>query len=593
MSQDSRTQTTPPASGFSRITSYFNHRFDDPKMPYAILVIVIAILSSFTSLAVAKDPVTRASLSFMIGCLLVLLVMIFRFKLSIDTLAQIGLWIGFVHISIITWMDGGVFSMKNNWLLVMMVTQYYMGSRRLGFLWLGLIILALLGQTWGGYTQASPSLQATGTGRALLSLIAVAAPMLVIFVVPRFFQDKYNQALQLSQQRQRELQAKQAELEHTLQMREHFIASVSHELRTPMNAILGLNGLLLDRVKNKPQAEKVLAYTRQSADHLMTVINDVLDYSQFVSGQLTARVERFELQATVMAAFELFKPRIESTKLRYACHIDDNVPHWVDTDRHRLMQVLVNLLGNAIKFTHQGSVCLQVQAVDGGVKFSVQDTGIGIAAEQQQKIFERFSQAQPDIQAQYGGSGLGLTISLRLVQMLQGRMGLDSQPGVGSTFWFWLPLRNQAAPVGRQSIAEPAPTKDAQRLRFLVVDDHPVNRLLAKQVLQQHWPDGVVDECENGAKAIEALQTGLPCDVMLIDMVMPVMDGIETLQWVRQSHNPQIRELPVLGLTANVSEPDLLRFQQAGLNGLLLKPFDLERLRSEVQRLVLHRPTNH
>jgi CheY-like chemotaxis protein len=251
------------------------------------------------------------------------------------------------------------------------------------------------------------------------------------------------------------------------------------------------------------------------------------------------------------------------------------------------------LLGNAIKFTHQGSVCLRVQAVDDGVKFSVQDTGIGIADEQQQKIFERFSQAQPDIQAQYGGSGLGLTISLRLVQMLQGRMGLDSQPGVGSTFWFWLPLRNQAAPVGRQCIAEPAPTKEAQRLRFLVVDDHPVNRLLAKQVLQQHWPDGVVDECENGAKAIEALQTGLPCDVMLIDMVMPVMDGIETLQWVRQSHNPQIRELPVLGLTANVSEPDLLRFQQAGLNGLLLKPFDLERLRSEVQRLVLHRPTNH
>ena len=265
------------------------------------------------------------------------------------------------------------------------------------------------------------------------------------------------------------------------------------------------------------------------------------------------------------------------------------MPQWVDTDRHRLMQVLVNLLGNAIKFTHQGSVCLRVQAVDGGVKFSLQDTGIGIAADQQQKIFERFSQAQPDIQAQYGGSGLGLTISLRLVQMLQGRMGLDSQAGVGSTFWFWLPLRNQAAPVGRQSIAEPAHTKEAQHLRFLVVDDHPVNRLLAKQVLQQHWPDGVVDECENGAKAQEALQTGMPYNLMLIDMVMPVMDGIETLHWVRQSNNPQIRELPVLGLTANVSEPDLLRFEQAGLNGLLLKPFDLERLRSEVQRLILHK----
>jgi len=244
--------STPPspATIWRRLQTYFANRFDDPKMPYAILVIVIAILSSLTSLAVTKDPVTRVSLNVMIGCLLILLLMIFRFKLSIGTLSQIGLWIGFVHISIITWMDGGVFSLKNNWLLVMMVMQYYMGSRRLGFIWLGLIIFALLGQTWEGFMPVSAALQATGADRALLSLIAVIAPMLVIFLVPRFFQDKYNQALLLSQQRQRELQAKQAELEHTLQMREHFIASVSHELRTPMNAILGLNALLLDRVKN-------------------------------------------------------------------------------------------------------------------------------------------------------------------------------------------------------------------------------------------------------------------------------------------------------------------------------------------------------
>ena len=589
MSLQPTTQSTSSPPVWTRIQSYFENRFDDPKMPYAILVILIAFITSLISLSVSKDPVTRASLSVMAGLMLLMLFLIFKFNLSINTLAQFGLWIGFIHVTLISWVDGGVYSLKNNWLLVLLVTQYYMASRRQGFIWLLIIILALLMQSWGALIHPPGADHVVGNDRALLSFTEVIAPLIVIFLVPRFFQEKYNQALQLSQLRQAELQAKQAELEHTLQMREHFIASVSHELRTPMNAILGLNSLLIDRVKNKPQAEKVLAYTRQSADHLMTVINDVLDNSQFVSGQLTARVERFELQATVMAAFELFKPRIESTKLRYECQLDDEVPQWVDTDRHRLMQVLVNLLGNAIKFTHQGSVCLRVQAVDGGVKFSVQDTGIGIAADQQQKIFERFSQAQPDIQSQYGGSGLGLTISLRLVQMLQGRMGLDSQAGVGSTFWFWLPLRNQTAPVGRQSIAKPAPTKDAQLLRFLVVDDHPVNRLLAKQVLQQHWPDGVVDECENGAKAQEALQTGMPYNLMLIDMVMPVMDGIETLHWVRQSNNPQIRELPVLGLTANVSEPDLLRFEQAGLNGLLLKPFDLERLRSEVQRLILHK----
>lgn len=576
----------PLNSGWGRLQNWLAHRFDDPKMPYAILVIVIAIFSSVTSLVISKDPVTRGSLSLMITCLVILLVMIFKFKISINLLSQIGLWIGFLHVSVITWMDGGIFSMKNNWLLVMMVTQYYMGSRRLGFIWLGLIILALFGQTWGILMQLLPTPPSSGADRAFLSFMAVVAPSVVIFVVPRFFQDKYNQALELSQQRQRELQAKQAELEHTLLMREHFIASVSHELRTPMNAILGLNSLLLDRIKNKPQAEKVLAYTRQSADHLMTVINDVLDYSQFVSGQLTARVERFELQATVMAAFELFKPRVESTKLRYECVIDAGVPLWVDTDRHRLMQVLVNLLGNAIKFTHAGSVQLQVQAVDGGVKFLVKDTGIGIPPEQQQKIFERFSQAQPDIQSEYGGNGLGLTISLRLVQMLKGSMGLDSQPGVGSTFWFWLPLSHQEPPSHTPSQSDHTTQSRAQAWRFLVVDDHPVNRLLAKQVLLQQWPDCVVHECDNGAKALEALQHGPAYDLMLMDMVMPVMDGIETIQWVRQSDHPHIQTLPVLGLTANVSEPDLQRFEQAGLNGLLLKPFDLEHMRREVMRLL-------
>ncbi len=564
--------------------------FKDPRVPYALMILFLSIVASFINAAVAHDPITLASCIILGSSLSVLLVAVLR-GLSIFKLAQIAMYLGLAHLSVTTWLDGGIYSLKNQWMYVLMVTQYYVISSRQGFLCLVLVIIALLFQTWFGLHAPPAWPQMQGADRAIMSFADFLVPTIAIFMVHRFFQYQYTQALALSQQRQRELQAKQAELEHTLQMREHFIASVSHELRTPMNAILGLNGLLLDRVKNKPQAEKVLAYTRQSADHLMTVINDVLDYSQFVSGQLTARVERFELQATVMAAFELFKPRIESTKLRYACQIDDDVPQWVDTDRHRLMQVLVNLLGNAIKFTHHGSVCLRVQAVEGGVKFSVQDSGIGIAAEQQQKIFERFSQAQPDIQAQYGGSGLGLTISLRLVQMLQGRMGLDSQAGMGSTFWFWLPLRNQAAPVGRQSIAEPAHTNEAQHLRFLVVDDHPVNRLLVKQVLQQHWPDCEVDECENGAKAMDALQTGLPYDLMLIDMVMPVMDGIETLQWVRHADAVQIRALPVLGLTANVSEPDLLRFQQAGLNGLLLKPFDLERMRSEVQRLVLQRST--
>ena len=569
-----------------------SQRFNNPKTPYVFIVTIIAITATMFNVYITEDGLSRFLLV-IDSLILVSLVIAFYKGKSVYTLTQIGVWLSLITISINTWLDGGIYSIKNNWLLVMMLIQYYIGSRKNGLLWFCVIIFAMVVHVY--IPQVMPAPVANNllhTAKATNSLVVTVASSLIIFMLLWYFQNQFNQALELSKHRQQQLLDKQKELEQTVRMREHFISIVSHELRTPMNAILGLNSLLLGQVKDKPQAEKILAYTRQSADHLMTVINDVLDYSQFVGGQLTARLETFNLRATAQAAFELFKPRVESSNLNYVCHIEDDVPIWVESDRHRLMQVLVNLLGNAIKFTHSGSVCLRVQAVDGGVKFSVQDTGIGIAADQQQKIFERFSQAQPDIQSQYGGSGLGLTISLRLVQMLHGRMGLDSQMGVGSTFWFWLPLSNQAAPHDAQVASNTTPSSPPTTLRFLLVDDHPVNRLLAKQVLQQHWPGCSVDECENGAKAIQALQTGTAYDLMLVDMVMPVMDGIEITQWVRDSNVAHVHQLPVLGLTANVNELDLARFQQAGLNGLLLKPFDLERLRSEVQRLVVHRSTS-
>jgi CheY-like chemotaxis protein len=237
-------------------------------------------------------------------------------------------------------------------------------------------------------------------------------------------------------------------------------------------------------------------------------------------------------------------------------------------------------------------VILRVRSVDNGVEFSVKDTGIGIAPEQQEKIFERFSQADASIQSQYGGSGLGLTISLRLVQMLGGYMKLDSVEGQGSRFLFWLPLQAQAAPQGSDQMHQKHQAHQSRDHRFLVVDDHPVNRLLAKQVLQREWPQSTVDECENGEKAVEILQSGQRYDLMLIDMVMPVMDGIETTRIVRSSPDPFLNKMPILGLTANVSENDLTRFQQAGLNGLLLKPFDLERMRNDVAGLLAKASNN-
>jgi signal transduction histidine kinase/CheY-like chemotaxis protein len=407
----------------------------------------------------------------------------------------------------------------------------------------------------------------------------------MLLLVPLVYDHQNRSTLRESRLRQQELEKKQAELEQAQEMREHFIASVSHELRTPMNAILGFNSLLIKRVQHKPRALEVLEHTRQSADHLMTVINDVLDYSQFLTGRLTAHAETFALRDTVQHAFDLFAPRVKSMDLAYRCEMDAGVPEWVSTDRHRLMQILVNLLGNALKFTHQGQVVLRVQTDPGGVLFSVEDTGIGIALDDQPRIFHRFIQAQGEIQKRYGGTGLGLAITQSLVTLLQGEIGFESTPGQGSRFWFRLPLTAQTSPPPVQRQARKERQTAGQAWQFLVVDDHHLNRLLVQQILKNAWPESTVVEAENGAQAL-GLWRAQRFDLVFMDMLMPVMDGVQTTQAIRQSFTSH-GLAPVIGLTANVNPQDLQRFKDAGLSALLLKPFDPVKLCDEVEALLL------
>ena len=565
------------------------HLREDKRLYMAGLLVLCISATGVTAMA---SPHAGIRLQCVVATLLLLLLLLrFLMGSSVEKTLRMGTLLAVVHITGEAIQNNQIYASSLAWLALMPVTQFHIHGRaealRWTFVGLACTSCAMLIGIW----QGEAAIKVFGILQAPTSLSEYFLAAIGIIVVPWIYSKRYEEALAASQQRQRDLQAKQVELEHAQQMQEHFIASVSHELRTPMNAILGLNNLLLERVKDKPQASKVLAYTRQSADHLMTVINDVLDYSQFNMGQISARVERFALRETVQAAFELFQPKVENTTLRYTCEIGADVPQWVSTDRHRLVQVLVNLLGNAIKFTHQGGVTLQVSAVDGGVAFAIQDTGIGIASDQQQRIFERFSQADASIQSRYGGSGLGLTISQRLVQMLGGQLQLESHEGAGSRFWFWLPLQGEQAPtpeMPQPGLAQPSTEQvlTERALKFLVVDDHRVNRLLARKVLLQQWPGSVVDECDDGLKAVQALQAGARYDLVLMDMVMPVMDGIEATRLIRQSMQPGVSATPVLGLTANVNAQDLARFEQAGLNGLLLKPFELERLHSEVRRLL-------
>ena len=569
---------------FEKLVARLPVPYREGKMPYIVsfVTLVITILLVYSAISPYQNA-TPLFLS-MAAWLLLLLVLAGR-GMPLSWGVHLGTAAGAAVLLYAVWNAGGVFSPRLTWLLILPLTPFYVVSRRAGVVWLFLVWLIQAAMALANVYGLVPVFE-PGPEHALSSWITFSLVTGMLIIVPLIYDRLHLMALRKSLRYQQELEAKRLELEQTLQMREHFIATVSHELRTPMNAILGFNALLLSQVEGKPEALKVLNHTRQSADHLMTVINDILDYSQLQAGKLQVQPETFELRRLTEHAFELFRPRVKSMALQYRIELDADLPVWVRTDRHRLMQVLVNLLGNALKFTHQGSVVLRVQWQKPGVLFSVQDTGIGIAHDRQSQIFKRFSQAEGDTQARYGGNGLGLAISQKLVQLLGGDIGFESEPGQGSRFWVQLPLSAVPAPVQKKASQKLEVQTAENAWRFLVADDHPVNRLLVKQVLRSAWPHSTVLDAVNGQQALDIVRSET-VDLVLMDMVMPVMDGIAATAALRQDSDERLRRLPVLGLTANVNPLDLERFKAAGLTEVMLKPFEPAALCAQVEHCLL------
>ena len=559
-------------------------RFREGRLPYLFFVVWL-LIGVMVVLAIITPYPNGVPVPLAFAFVLLILQLLFIWGMPFFMAANLGLLAALVQVSYAAWMSGGIFSPRMAWMTVIPLIPFYAVSRRSGLGWLCLVLLVELLMsyvTWQGWLPDNPTL---GAAQVMSSFASYSVVTLILITVPFLYDHSFRQAYNASLQRNLELEEKRKELLRTSSLREQFIATVSHELRTPMNAILGFNNMLLSRVSDNAQALKILNHTRQSADHLLTVINDVLDYSQLQAGKINVQSETFALRDTVNSAFDLFAQRVESMHLQYSCTIDENVPHWVRADRHRLMQILVNLLGNAIKFTHQGHVTLSVRRQPLCVHFSVRDSGIGIPEAQQPKIFQRFVQADDEIQSRYGGNGLGLSITQRLVELMGGHIGFESKPGQGSMFWFTLPLTEVEAPkIEAPKVTVPvAPIETAQK--FLVVDDHPINRLLVRQILKNNWKNCQLIEAENGLKALEALREQ-DFDVILMDMVMPEMDGIEATRALRQNFDQPMRDTPILGLTANVNPLDLERFADAGVSAVVLKPFDAAKVCALVEEML-------
>ena len=361
-----------------------------------------------------------------------------------------------------------------------------------------------------------------------------------------------------------------------------FLANMSHEIRTPMNAILGLTGLLQEGPLASEQRELV-DVIRNSADGLMSIVNDVLDFSKIQAGKLPVDPIIFNLDDALGDVLKLLAPRAQEKNLELVCNIDPNIPDLMKGDISRLRQIVINLLGNAIKFTEAGEVVLTVKAERPDesalkLRFAVSDTGIGIAPEKLQKIFEPFTQADSSIQRLYGGTGLGLTISARLAELLDGCLWAESQPGAGSTFYFTVKF----APAGSEAGIMRKPVELAN-MAVLVAHSNAASRRFLYDSLA-HWGMCVTlaDSYAAAVSAIHAaLGSGAPYSLLILDVHLSGSDGLEGAAGLRSQTG--MEQTKIIVLSSAGQRGDAVRCKELGIAGYLTKPIK----RSELRECIL------
>ena len=417
---------------------------------------------------------------------------------------------------------------------------------------------------------------------AICILILECTQIILVYV----YDSANSQNLALLKRNNRRLEKLSSALMIADSHKDKFLAMVSHDMRTPLNAVIGYLGLLHDNKKLSEESKDFVNSAQHAAAHLLTVINDLLDFSQIRLGQLTLHPQVINLPLVVRQTFQTLSNQAHEAQLDYQIDISPQVPTWVFLDQNRLSQILINLLGNAIKFTPKGHVHMHVSVATFNDTMElvcrIEDTGIGMSPNQQERIYQPFTQVHDTetslrLSEPMRGNGLGLAITQSLVKSHLGRLQLESGLGKGSVFTLHLPITVSAQPANPVPAFNLATSQDLSPIHVLVVDDNDVNRLVVSTTLMRSFPNAIIEQAANGQQGLDKMRLTV-FDLVLIDLVMPDLDGSEVVSIVRQSCPEPYRSVPVIALTANVAQDAVDRCNAAGVNEVLAKPFDRQTL---------------